>query len=468
MMCTLMRNRLALIAALAVVCHGAQAQSPSGITSFEYDALGNLIVERNGLQHAAKHDYDALSRLKATFDPNEKRSQFEYDLSDQLSKVIDARNVSTGYVVDGLGKLAQTISGDTGVTFTEYDEAGNLVASTDAKKQTTRYEYDALNRVKLVTYADTTTVQYSYDQSLSATGRLSKIVDAGGSITYEYDTFGDVISEVRIIGGAADKTGYRYDQHGRLAGLDYPSGRRIDYEYDSLGRVAKITTQKGGLTKPVVADVSYQPFGGVDRITFGNGKSHTRTYDLNGRMESYTLRNKTIALGYDSGNRLRTVADGAAPASGTSFDYDKVGRLTGVIGPTTSQVYGYDDVGNRTSRQINGSTKALSYAPTSNRLTAIGAQPIVTDDNGSITSRGDGTFKYDARGRLISFQGTAGIIKYTINSLGQRVSKVTPSATTIFHYDAGGKLIAEATTESGTTKTQEYVYLGDIPVAVLK
>jgi YD repeat-containing protein len=468
MMFLLMRNRLAQFTALAVVCTGAQAQSPSGVTTFEYDALGNLIVERNGLQHAAKHNYDALSRLKSTFDPNDKRSQFEYDLGDQLTKVIDARNVSTGYVVDGLGKLTQTTSGDTGTTITEYDEAGNLIASTDAKKQTTRFEYDALNRIKLVTYADTTTVQYFYDQSLSATGRLSKIVDAGGSITYEYDTFGDVVSEVRIIGGASYKTGYRYDQYGRLAGLDYPSGRKIDYELDSLGRVAKITTLKAGASKPIVAEVSYEPFGGVNKITFGNGKAQTRTYDLDGRLESYTLRSKTIALGYDSGNRLRTVADATAPSGGTRFDYDKVDRLTGVISPTTSQVYGYDDVGNRISRQINGAAKALSYAPTSNRLTAIGSQPIVTDDNGSITSRGDGAFKYDSRGRLISFQGTAGLIKYTINSLGQRVSKVTPTATTIFHYDSGGKLIAEATTESGTTKTQEYVYLGDIPVAVLK
>jgi len=468
MICPLARNHLLLLAAAALLCNGVRAQSLSGVTSFEYDALGNLKVERNGLLHTTKHDYDALSRLKATTDPNEKRTQFEHDLADQMTKVIDARNVPTGYVVDGLGKLTQTMSNDTGITVTEFDEAGNLVLSSDAKKQTTRFEYDALNRIKLITYADTSTITYLYDQSENAIGHLSKIVDASGSIGYEYDKLGNVVSEVRVIGGTAYKTGYRYDEYGRLAGLDYPSGRKIDYGYDALGRLAKISSQKGNTIRPIVTDVSYVPFGGGEKITFGNGRAHTRTYDLDGRLESYTLSNRTMTLGYDSGNRLRKVYNAAAPTSGTTYDYDKVDRLTGVITPSTSHVYGYDDVGNRTSKQINGSPKALTYAPTSNRLTAVGAQPIVTDDNGSITSRGDGTFKYDARGRLVSFEGVNGLTKYTINGLGQRVSKVTPTATTVFHYDAGGKLIAESTTESGTTKTQEYVYLGDLQVAVLK
>lgn len=467
MTCISSRPRLTLLGAIMLVCQGAQAQSPSGTTTFEYDAVGNLKVERNALLHTTKHDYDALSRLKTSTDANEKRSQFEYDLNDQLRKVIDARNVATGYVVDGLGKLSQTTSGDTGVMIRELDEAGNLRLITDAKKQTTRFDYDALNRIKLITYADATTVTFWYDQNQNAIGRLSKIVDASGSTVYEYDKLGSVVQEVRTIGGTAHTTGYRYDQYGRLAGLDYPTGRKVDYDYDAHGRLIKISLQKDGAVKPLVSDVSYMPFGGVHKITFGNGRVHTRTYDLDGRLESYTLGSKTMMIGYDSGNRLRTIANAASP-TGTSYDYDKVDRLTRVIAPDTSHVYGYDDVGNRISKQINGSAKALTYASTSNRLMSVGAQPIVTDDNGSITNRGDGTFKYDVRGRLVGFEGVNGLIQYTINGLGQRVRKVTPTATTVFHYDAGGKLIAESTTESGTTKTQEYVYLGDLPVAVLK
>ena len=139
-----------------------------------------------------------------------------------------------------------------------------------------------------------------------------------------------------------------------------------------------------------------------------------------------------------------------------------------MITPTLSQVYGYDDAGNRITKQINGSIKTLTYAPTSNRLTAVDAQPVSTDENGSITNRGDGVFTYDVRGRLVSFEGASGLVTYSINALGQRVRKIAPTGTTVFHYDMDGKLIAESTTDGVNTNTQEYVYLGDIPVAVLK
>ena len=44
------------------------------------------------------------------------------------------------------------------------------------------------------------------------------------------------------------------------------------------------------------------------------------------------------------------------------------------------------------------------------------------------------------------------------------MQKTTPTATTVYHYDGSGKLIAENTNGALT----EYVYLGDMPVAVLK
>jgi hypothetical protein len=41
-----------------------------------------------------------------------------------------------------------------------------------------------------------------------------------------------------------------------------------------------------------------------------------------------------------------------------------------------------------------------------------------------------------------------------------------PSTRTKFHYDKQGKLIAETSTAG--TASAEYLYLGDIPVAVIK
>lgn len=65
---------------------------------------------------------------------------------------------------------------------------------------------------------------------------------------------------------------------------------------------------------------------------------------------------------------------------------------------------------------------------------------------------------------MVSANTAIGLVSYTINVFGQRVQKTTPTATTVFHYDGSGKLIAESTAGTQT----EYVYLGDMPVAVLK
>jgi YD repeat-containing protein len=89
---------------------------------------------------------------------------------------------------------------------------------------------------------------------------------------------------------------------------------------------------------------------------------------------------------------------------------------------------------------------------------------IASDANGSITSNGNATFNYDARGRMVSANTALGLVSYKINALGQRVQKVTPTSTTVYHYDGNGKLIAESTDGALT----EHVYLGEMPVAVLK
>lgn len=98
----------------------------------------------------------------------------------------------------------------------------------------------------------------------------------------------------------------------------------------------------------------------------------------------------------------------------------------------------------------------------------VGTRTIDSDVNGSITNNGSATFSYDVRGRMVIANTAIGLVQYTINALGQRVRKVTPTETTVFHYDLSGKLIAESTQAGGTVRTTEHVYLGDIPVAVLK
>jgi YD repeat-containing protein len=57
-------------------------------------------------------------------------------------------------------------------------------------------------------------------------------------------------------------------------------------------------------------------------------------------------------------------------------------------------------------------------------------------------------------------------VQYRVNSLGQRIRKTGTQGDTVYHYDSQGRLIAESGAD-GSVKT-EYIYLGDIPVAVVQ
>lgn len=456
-------------AALSLACGVACAQVQDTTTTFEYDIAGNLTKVTAPLNHVTLFGYDALSRrTSATDATGTGTTRYEYDPLDQLIQVTDARAVVTKYTVDGLGNLTQTTSGDTGATINTYDEAGNLASSTDAKLQKTTYKYDVLDRLTLVTYSDASTLAFLYDQGANGLGRLSRITDASGAIEYGYDLHGRVTKETRTVDATPYATLYHYDNMGRLSGMTYPSGRTIDYARDTLGRISQISSTLGTTVLPIVTQVSYQPFGPVQSVGFANGQTQARSYDLDGRLASFSLATQTMAVAYDAASRITGIADAANVSNGQTYGYDALDRLTNVATPTAAQNYGYDKVGNRTLKVNNGATTAYDYAGPGNRLTQVGAQAIVMDANGSITNKGSASFNYDARGRMLSANTAIGLVTYTINSLGQRVRKVTPTETTVFHYDMSGKLIAETTTTGASTKTQEYVFLGDMPVAVLK
>jgi hypothetical protein len=53
-----------------------------------------------------------------------------------------------------------------------------------------------------------------------------------------------------------------------------------------------------------------------------------------------------------------------------------------------------------------------------------------------------------------------------VNSFGQRIRKTNAQGDIVYHYDAQGRLIAESSPSGEIQK--EYVYLGDIPVAILQ
>jgi len=457
-------KRLTTFALGAAFCCAAAAQQNT-TTKYEYNLAGQVTKVTDPLNRVTTIEYDVLGRRTKNVDPALVSTLFGYDGRDQLVQVTDGRNLVTSYSVDGMGNLRQTTSPDTGITTSTYDAAGNVVTRTDAKNQTTTFQYDALNRVTLVTYADNTSATYVYDQGQFGIGRLTSITDVSGSTQYTYTQHGRMASEVRTIGGQGYTTGYRYDNAGKLAGIDYPSGRSVNYVRDIGGRISEISSIQSGVTQLLASQITYQPDGQLKSLVFGNGQTYARTYDLDGRMTSYTLNGQVQTVSYDAASRITGVTDGGNSANNRTYGYDELDRLTSEQRAQRSLGYSYDAVGNRTQYVNGASVTNYIHGTTSNRLTQLtGGQntSIATDANGSITNNGSAAFNYDARGRMVSANTAIGMVTYKINALGQRVLKTMPTSSTVYHYDQSGRLIAESTGNA----LNEFVYLGDMPIAM--
>lgn len=419
-------------------------------TQFGYDDNGNRIAELDAAGALTTSAFDPLNRLISSIDPANGTTTRGYDAADNLTSVKDATGLTTTYGFNALGDPISLSSPDTGVTAFGVDSAGNRATQTDARNVLTTNSYDALNRrVQSVagTGPSAVTLTYAYDQGPNGIGRLASITGGGSTLQYGYDPLGRITQKTETVGTKALSVAYGYAA-GVLKTLTYPSGAVVSYSRDGSGRISGITM--GGQT--VVSNVKYQPFGDVDQYALGDGTLVNRPHDLESRIEQVTL-------GPDP-----AIAD-AAPRS---YSYDVLNRMTNAsLGPA-ALTYGYDAIGDRVQESVNGVQTTFSYQPATHRLSGLSGGLTSSygyDAAGNQTSRGATTLDFDARGRFDAVSGAAAA-SYVVNARSERVQKTSAAGTTRFIYDEKGRLLGEY--DANLVPIQEYIYLNQLPVAVLR
>jgi YD repeat-containing protein len=287
----------------------------------------------------------------------------------------------------------------------------------------------SLEMMHLATERDSTSVT-------NGIGRLTGRVDPSGSYVFYYDAQGNLTREEKTIDSVLYTTQYAYNKDNVITSITYPSGRPVTFTLDQTGRVTQVDTVLNANPKTLASGIQYLPFGGVTNLTFGNGLSLARGYDPQYRISTIvvgTILNQTYT--YDANGNIFSIVDAEPPGNeifedGGTYTYQQAtNKLTEVQGEL-NVVYGYDA-------------------------------------NGNITSANDRTYVYDLSNRLASVldNGTP-IVGYAYNALNQRIKKVLPTETRIFHYDLLGHLIAETTASVQTLV--EYFYLGDQPLAMIR
>lgn len=189
-----------------------------------------------------------------------------------------------------------------------------------------------------------------------------------------------------------------------------------------------------GNPKTLASSISYLPYGWITGLTYGN----------------------TLSLSHGYDNQYRTSSIVVGSLMNRTYTYDANGNVASFV--DTQPLVSDENAG------------LYTYQQATNKLTQVQGELNIVygyDANGNITSANNRTFVYDLSNRLIRVEeNSVTIAEYVYNGLNQRIKKILPAETRIFHYDLQGHLIAE-TTATGQTLV-EYFYLGDQPLAMIR
>jgi RHS repeat-associated protein len=464
---------------------------------FSFDSNGNADLTTDRLNRVQDSDVDSLDRVikvvaNAAGTASEKSTTIlSYDVLDKLKSETDPKSLVTSYSYNGLGDLTQLSSPDTGSTIYGYDAAGNRTSEMRADNVAQGYVYDALNRLTAQTFTHSAqNVGLVYDVTQSdclpgetfGVGRLTKITDGSGNTRYCYDQRGHRVRQVQSVASGSTLTvGTTYNSADRLVAITYPSGAVVTYARDANGRINRIDAKPTPTAAQVVlvGNASYLPFGPLNVLTFGNGRSLTKSYDFNYGIDRVADSATSNPLSEDftldpagniSGLTERTSA--TATVSRT-YSYDGLDRLTAQKnGATTVEGFSYNSTGDRVSKTA-GATTNYTYPASSHRLSSVGNTPRSYNATGETILIGSGgnkgtTLTYDDRHRLADvLVNNKKQMTNQYNARGERVAKIATSAANSrqFVYDDSGHLLGEYTLTG--VRVKEYVWLDETLVAVL-
>ncbi|WP_161786901.1 RHS repeat protein [Noviluteimonas dokdonensis] len=494
------------------------------VSTFEYDELGRVIVERSGDEgkvvaqrsydaegrlihvtdgngHVTRLAYDPLGRVAATTDATGGIARYSYDAADRVTAVIDPRGLSTTYRHNAFGDLLELRSPDSGTTTHTYGGNGLRTRTVRNDATTLDYTHDALGRVTSMTSGmDRRT--YAYDSC--GAGFLCQATtwhagSAQASTTFAYRADGALRSRIDTADGVADTTTYHHDALGRLSKLSYPSGLEVAYTY-AMGRLRTLSATRDGVTHTVLDSIQFRAFGGPETWTYGNGLERRYSVDDNGRLSGVSAVDEragrvvqSLTYGFEAADRIAAITNAAGEPASQAFAYDAQGRLTSdaIVGQGGhARIATFDSNGNRTSHRWNGQVEQHAIDPHNNRLLAI---------SGTSTPSRHHTYAYDARGNrtgdttsgitthlqydafdrlrevsrpdsvtLCEPYGTcrtlpSGATQYVVNALGLRVAKSNADGATRYIHGGPAQLLAE----HGPAGWKDYIWFGGELVGLL-
>ncbi|HSY26489.1 MAG TPA: polymorphic toxin-type HINT domain-containing protein, partial [Burkholderiaceae bacterium] len=373
-------------------------------------------------------------------DSNNRITSFQYDAQGNLTLGIDALGNKSLYTYNGLNEKLTYINALNAVWNYAYDAAGNMVSETDPTVSTT-------NATISNGITDTATDSYTPAVATQANAQLQTLTT--------YDAFGDVTSNTQqqIVGGSSKGslvrlTQYQYDLAGRQTETLLPAvnaysttdnlaqngadnqinGVATREETASVTPTTIVTYDALGnaiSNRDAAGDLSYKAYNSVGQVTYAvdaDGYVTGYQYDAFGNVIALTRYANAVSIA--PGSAVTTAMIAAALTPNASLDrvvqtqYDQLNQVIAVIDPA-SQVYGESEDASETLG-LDGNNGIA------------GSTGMVYDVEYNVTSN-----SYDAFGDLIEQSVTGQSV--TDSSLD------TVGSNTVYYYDNMGNKVATLT-----------------------
>lgn len=417
-----------------------------GITNYTYDVLGHLTqVNGPGQNSSLQYTYDSLGNRTTLTLPGAKSVQYAYDALNRISSITDYNNKVTTY---------------------SYDEVGNPVAILYPNNIQANYTFDPLHRLTHLANQNQSTLNklsefsYTYDSA----GRRSHVALADGVIDYQYDSLGQLTSEVKTSTNNPYQITYEYDPSGNRTRM-VKNGIEYLYTYNNANQLTEESIN-GPATLLITVTGTVSDASGIQSLSVNGvnatleGSNFTCLINLSPNANTLTVTatdlagntaTKSINVTYDQTNQTFYFYDNNGnlikkqSSNQALFGYDYENRLTSVNSGTINTTYSYNGEGKRISANSNSNITnylydgldvvleqdALGYPITSylRNPTAIGGiGGIINSQQGSTP---ENYYSYDGLGSVANLSDTTGanIQSYFYDAFGNLITQPTISNT---------------------------------------
>lgn len=369
--------------------------NPRGFSDrFEYDAANRLIGKTDKLNNVTYYVYDAASNLIRTLWNGEIQSETSYNRMNLPSSTKDGEGNQTTFSYDDLGRLTGTTDPRGRTTTLEYDLLGRLVKTTDPLGREyvqSYFEDNVVEEVKLEGDPGGTSFEYTTSNEVK-----SIALPSGATTHFEYTANGFVKRFIPPNARFAQE--YSYDSQNRLTRTNYaPNPLDTVYSYDDDGNLTSIGTQEGGQAVTPVINRTYDVLGRLLTHEDGRDKTIQYEYDAMGLVTRITYPNgNTVDYAYDGANRLLSTTDWAARK--TEYIWNRFNQITLIAFPnSTFREMEYNKFGKlvkRTDYASDGTT-IVSYLYTIDPKGRIVAEQVFPAIEPALPTAKDFTYGQD-------------------------------------------------------------------------